>query len=261
MTKIKKCVICKKEHNKRGKTCGEKECIRKCTVTDEFRRKISEGRKKYLKENPDKHPWKRSDKFKSEPCEYLKDRIRNEGIDFVEEFQPLEDRFFSIDIFFPSKGIGIEVNGNQHYNRDGTLKKYYQERHDLIESSGIKLIEIPHLNVYKFSLEEILCVSDGVTKYTNFKDKKKKEITKQQIQKRNAKMDELSQLVIERRILLDESRIDITKYGWVSKVAKLWDMYPQKVNAFVKSYYPDLDFFKEKLLPIADRSSKPCIVP
>ena len=29
--------------------------------------------------------------------------------------------------------IGIEINGNQHYERNGKLKKYYQDRHDHIE--------------------------------------------------------------------------------------------------------------------------------
>lgn len=103
--------------------------------------KISVARKKYLFENPDKHPWKKKDKFISEPCEKLKERLLNENILFEEEFQPLEDRFFSIDIFIPSKNIGIEVNGNQHYNKDGSLRTYYQKRHDLIEESGIRLID------------------------------------------------------------------------------------------------------------------------
>lgn len=32
---------------------------------------------------------------------------------------PLDDRSFSLDIAFPEKKIGIEVNGNQHYERNG----------------------------------------------------------------------------------------------------------------------------------------------
>lgn len=108
---------------------------------DEERHLLSEKRKDFLKRNPDKHPWKRHDKFKSIPCELLKKRLTQECLNFVEEHQPLQDRFFAIDIAFPESKLGIEINGQQHYNKDGTLKKYYQERHDLIEQQGWKIIE------------------------------------------------------------------------------------------------------------------------
>jgi len=67
---------------------------------------------------------------------------------FVTEFSPLEDRFFAIDIVFPDLLFGIEVNGEQHYNRDRTLKKYYQERHDLIESKGWRILELHYAECY-----------------------------------------------------------------------------------------------------------------
>jgi transposase-like protein len=44
--------------------------------------------------------------------------------------------------------VGIEVNGNQHYNRDGSLKDYYKERSDFIEGLGWELIELPYIMVY-----------------------------------------------------------------------------------------------------------------
>ena len=44
--------------------------------------------------------------------------------------------------------IGIEINGNQHYESDGTLKKYYNDRHNLIESSGWKLYELHYSICY-----------------------------------------------------------------------------------------------------------------
>jgi very-short-patch-repair endonuclease len=109
---------------------------------------ISISRKKYLKENPEKHVWKRHDKFKSEPCELFKNKLKENSINFIEEYTPLTDRFFSIDIAFPDKKIGIEINGNQHYDRDGKLKKYYQERHDLIVKEGWKLFEYHYSVAY-----------------------------------------------------------------------------------------------------------------
>lgn len=117
------------------------------------KKKLSEIRKKYLKENPNKHPWKKSDKFISKPCEIFKNILRENKIAFVEEYQPLSDRFFSIDISFPDKKIGIEINGNQHYDRNGKLKKYYQDRKELIEKQGWKLFEYH----YSVAYDEKMC--------------------------------------------------------------------------------------------------------
>lgn len=105
--------------------------------TEETRKRLSEIKKQWLKDNPDKHPWKRNSKFKSEPCERLKIMLKNRNILFVEEYSPnVQDRHFAIDIAFPDKLIALEINGNQHYNKDGTLKPYYQERTNLLEDSG-----------------------------------------------------------------------------------------------------------------------------
>lgn len=120
--------------------------------TQEQKENLSKKRKDWLSKNPDKHPWKLNTKFISLPCENLKKLLRNSGILFEEEFTPLTERHFSLDIAFPEKKIGIEVNGEQHYNRDGSLKKYYQERHDLIESKGWKLFELHYAECYNDSI-------------------------------------------------------------------------------------------------------------
>jgi len=109
--------------------------------TQETKKLFSKQRKKYLIENPDKHVWKRKEKSISEPCEIFKTKLIEANISFVEEFTPLKERFFSIDIAFPDKKIGIEINGNQHYNSNGSLKDYYQKRHDAIENEGWILYE------------------------------------------------------------------------------------------------------------------------
>jgi transposase len=117
---------------------------------------ISEKRKAWLAANPDKHPWRRKNKFLSPPCEKVKSFLKEKGVSFVEEFQPLLNigRNFSIDIAFPEKKIGIEVNGNQHYNRDGTLKPYYQNRSDILKENGWKLYELHYSLAYNPSLIE-----------------------------------------------------------------------------------------------------------
>lgn len=116
--------------------------------TEEGKKNISIARKKWLAENADKHPWKSNDKFRSIPCETLKETLRQHGVSFVEEYRPLSDRFYSLDVAFPQDRVAIEVNGNQHYDNAGKLKKYYQERHDLIEQAGWKLYEVHYSFVY-----------------------------------------------------------------------------------------------------------------
>lgn len=114
----------------------------KKVLTEATKQKIREARMKWLSANPEKHPWKSKNKFKSVPCENLKELIQKEGISFAEEYSPFQDYHISIDIAFPDKKIGLEVNGNQHYNRAGQLTKYYQNRHDRLTSAGWLIYEI-----------------------------------------------------------------------------------------------------------------------
>lgn len=113
---------------------------------------LSIKRKKFLSENPEKHPWKKHTKFISEPCEHFKNILRQKGIEFIEEFQPLlPERFFSIDVALIHKRIGVEINGNFHYNgnnKNNSLKDYYKNRHQILESAGWTIYEIHYLDVY-----------------------------------------------------------------------------------------------------------------
>ena len=122
--------------------------------TEDTKKLISEKRKKYLQEHPDEHVWKRSSKFVSKPCEYLKQQFRDNNIDFVEEYTPFNDYSFSVDIAWPDKKIGIEVNGNQHYNSDGTLKEYYYNRHQIFEDRGWILYELHYSKCYKLDVKD-----------------------------------------------------------------------------------------------------------
>lgn len=116
--------------------------------TEESKKKQSEKRIKYLSENLDKHVWKRHDKFISKPCEYLKDILLKNNISFVSEFTPLNYKNYSIDISFPTNKIGLEINGNQHYENNVDLKPYYKERKNEIEKEGWTLVDIHYSKVY-----------------------------------------------------------------------------------------------------------------
>lgn len=118
--------------------------------TEQTKKQLSLKRKEYLLNNPDKPAWKQSNKKFSVPCEQLKQKLIDLNIKFTEEFQPLLHlkRFFSIDIAFPEHKIGIEINGRQHYDANGNLLPYYQERHNLIQNDGWQLYEIPYQKAF-----------------------------------------------------------------------------------------------------------------
>lgn len=98
---------------------------------------LSEVRKKFLLENPDKHPWRKNSKFLSKPCEDFKNFLKSKNYKFEEEARVVQDRNYSVDICFPDLMLIFEINGNQHYDLDSMqLKPYYQERHDIISALG-----------------------------------------------------------------------------------------------------------------------------
>lgn len=261
------CLHCGKSINqKRKKYCSE-ECSYSVYRTDEYRLKVSEKRKKYLKENPEKHPWKNESKRISKPCEKVKEYLNLKNINYVEEWQPIENRFFSIDIAFPDIKLGIEVNGNQHYNSDGTLKEYYQKRHDLIEKEGWKLIELHYSLCFDFNLiEKILDIKEQPDYTEYFRIKSEKEfIKKSKIRNpRGQTIKEKTDLKWEEyKSIIINSDIDFSKFGWVTKVSKILKISPQKVNEWMKRYLPDFyedRCFKRKYTGVSHLPSKQTLI-
>jgi very-short-patch-repair endonuclease len=126
--------------------------------TDETKKIMSIKRKNFLSKNK-LHRWSNSKHHKSVPCEKFKEYLKERNISFVGEHEPLRQkgRYFSIDIAFPDKLIGIEINGRQHYDSNTKLLPYYQNRHDLIEQEGWKLYEIPYNQAFnKEKMNEII---------------------------------------------------------------------------------------------------------
>lgn len=116
--------------------------------TEDSKLKMSRVRIAWLHANPDKHPWVKSSKFRSVPCEHLKSTLKKTGFEFEEEYMPLRDRFFRLDLAFKEIKLGIEVNGYQHYSNKVTLKPYYQRRHDLLVNEGWHILEVLYLRCW-----------------------------------------------------------------------------------------------------------------
>lgn len=120
-----------------------KRIIHKHHMSIDQKNLLSEIRRKWAKDNPEKQREIHLKAMKSKPCQLFKEFLTKHNIVFIEEYNPLvEGRSFHIDIVIPDKMIAIEINGKRHYDKSGNLTPYYQERHDLIASKGWKIYEI-----------------------------------------------------------------------------------------------------------------------
>lgn len=119
--------------------------------SEKDKKKISKRMTKYFADHPEKFPWRDKKHFQSVPCEKFKEWLQTQNVKFAPECQPFlkEKRFYSVDVAFPDRRIGIEINGTQHYNSDGSLRPYYVKRKDFFESRGWKLLQIPYTYCYK----------------------------------------------------------------------------------------------------------------
>lgn len=135
--------------------------------TKETKQILAQKRKKYLAEHPE-HRWHQNSKHHTSwLCETVKQQLKDMGIIFIEEYMPLREqgRYFAIDIAFPNFKAAFEINGRQHYDADGSLLPYFQNRHDLIESVGWKVHEIKYdknyMNIVEYIIKELEIVTNN----------------------------------------------------------------------------------------------------
>lgn len=221
--------------------------------TEETKKIISEKRKQWLKNNKDKHSWCKHNKFVSVPCEYVKKFLDIHNISYVAEFQPLSNRYFSIDIAFPNKKIGIEINGNQHYDTDGNLAEYYKSRHELIESAGWKLYEIHYSKCFDYNnsfFNQLLTLDIKEDDYTDFirnYKNKKQDIEKNKEKIKQEKVDKRAGIFNEKRNILlaalKNCNIDFSIFGWSEKFKKYLQennlFYEENTLRMIKKYCPE----------------------
>jgi very-short-patch-repair endonuclease len=90
-------------------------------LSDEHKKKISESRIKYLKENPDKVPYKLNHYSKgySYPEKYFEDIFNKYGLIYEKQ---LQISIYTLDFAIIDKGINIEIDGDQHYLDEVVIK-------------------------------------------------------------------------------------------------------------------------------------------
>jgi len=210
---------------KKGLLDKKKFKLKKYEASIETKEKISTLRKNWLKSNPDKHPWR--NKSKSIPCEKFKEFLNSKKIFFIEEVLISKERFYSVDILIPQYNSVVEINGNQHYEATGLLKKYYNDRNFFIKSKGWNVYEIHYSLVY--NLEYCESILNSILNNKNLelpffiKSQKKSKYKNREDYWNNRKKNKLKKYE-EKIKILKNSNIDFYKFGWVKLASKILEV-------------------------------------
>jgi very-short-patch-repair endonuclease len=133
-------------------------------LSSETKLKISDSRIKFLKENPDKVPYKLNHSSKeSFPERYFSEVFENEGIK-VEKYYHIG--LYELDFCIPEKKIDLEIDGNQHYY-DKKIVESDKRRTAYLEDNGWDVIRIRWSDYNILSHDEKLEFIKNLKKYLN----------------------------------------------------------------------------------------------
>lgn len=119
--------------------------------TEEQKKKISEARKKYLSEHPDKVPFKLNHSSKeSYPEKYFREWLQKENIFSEREYQV---GLYTLDFAWPERKIYLEIDGSQHH-LDWMIKHDEERTKKLFELGWICIQRIYWPDYQKLNLEE-----------------------------------------------------------------------------------------------------------
>ena len=118
--------------------------------TEETKQKISQIRKEYLRQNPDKVPYKLNhySKGSSYPEKYFEEWLKNNNISYEKE-KPIS--VYRVDYLI--NNIALEIDGEQHY-LDERIVLSNKYRDEYLNSIGIKTIRVRWSTYQKLSFEE-----------------------------------------------------------------------------------------------------------
>lgn len=227
-------------------------------LSDEHKQKL---REKYYEWINEKHDiFLKYSAGQSAPCEHFKKLLKQNNIDFIEEYCPYwKERGYRLDIAFPDEKIGIEINGTQHYNSDGSLNEYTLEKQKFFEERGWKIIQIYYKDVFG---NEPKCLDDilklPIRDKTYIKEEfdykiskqKEKEIEKEKvlILRKQIHDEEYNKKYMILKNLVDNSGINFSNSGWSGASVKYLkernELFAKNIFAAFKRYYPD--FLKQE---------------
>ena len=120
-------------------------------LTEEEKKKISEARKKYLSEHPDKVPFKLNHSSKeSYPEKYFREWLQKENIFSEREYQV---GLYTLDFAWPERKIYLEIDGSQHH-LDWMIKHDEERAKKLSELGWVCIQRVYWPDYQKLNLEE-----------------------------------------------------------------------------------------------------------
>lgn len=108
--------------------------------TEETKKKISESRIKFLRENPDMVPYKLNhySKGRSYPEEYWKTVLDSQNVIYEEQYQIGP---YQLDFAIVEFKVDLEIDGDQHY-LDPRIIVSDKRRNEYLENLGWKIIRV-----------------------------------------------------------------------------------------------------------------------
>lgn len=240
--------------------------VKKKPLTEEHKEKLRKAYWRWITEHHD--VFVKYSSGQSNAAEHFKKVLRSNGIDFVEEYMPYwKEKGYRLDIAFPDEKIGIEINGTQHYEKDGTLNKNTLEKQKFFEDRGWKILQIYYTDALKekpMCLNEILKLPIRDKQYIKEDFDIRKRIRDEKEEERNRKIIERNERKIEEenrrkeiiRDLIYNSGIDFSKRGWsteslryLSSKENLYTKHPhifQDIRKFFPEFLKSENVFKRK---------------
>jgi very-short-patch-repair endonuclease len=217
-------------------------------LSNEQKEKISEGRKKYLMENPHMVPYKLNHSSKiSYPERYFLRVLRG----FIFQYK-VPGTLYEIDFANPGRKIAIEIDGDQHY-LDQTMVDHDIKRDEILKNMGWETIRIRWSNYRSLDrverekiIEKIMTFSLDIEKDIIFFCQIKEEKKEKEIRDRKDKKEKT--IEGKRRMIL-ESNIDFSKFGWVREVSEILNITPNSGGRWVRENMEDfykLNCYKRK---------------
>ena len=228
----------------------------------EHKQKIREGLQHWKETH--KNEFEAYSKGQSKCCENFKQYLRNNNIDFIEEYCPYwEERGYRLDIAFPDEKIGIEINGSQHYDNEGNLNEITLEKQKFFENHGWKIIQIYYKwcygtiennkvinSIFDLPIHNKEYVKE-IYKRSYIKEQEKLKLEKLKQEQKQEIEEQHKQIIYN---LINNSGIDFTKQGWSKQVinylANRNELWNKGIFRCIRKYYPEFlqreDIWKRK---------------
>ncbi len=241
---------CKKNPNREKNLINSNKDRLGIKLSTEHKKKISEGRLKFLKENPEMVPYKLNHKHKETfPEKYFRNVLKG----FVYQFR-VSGTLYEIDFANPENKIGIEIDGEQHYV-DPSIVNHDIKRTEVLNNLGWRLIRIrwseykslpleDRKDIISMIMENSFDVEGKIIHYLDIKKMKVEKSRKIQDDKNKGDSERREYLRAERKIIIMESGIDFAEFGWATKVSKIIGTCPQIASRFIRTHMKE--FYMEK---------------